>query len=87
MRSAEKVVHLVRRDLLGMKRLTELFVSNGMTVISFRTSVASCNREVAAIMCLSPSDLIARLPWRRPCPTDTRPTGLGSLVGARRYGT
>lgn len=37
MRFAETIVHLVRSDLAGTKRLTEFFISKGVNVAVFRT--------------------------------------------------
>jgi FixJ family two-component response regulator len=38
MRFAQTIVHLVRSDLAGTKRLTEFFVSKGLNVAAFRTA-------------------------------------------------
>jgi FixJ family two-component response regulator len=38
MRFTEKILHLVRNDLPGTKRLTEFFVSKGLSVAAFRTA-------------------------------------------------
>ena len=38
MRFTETVLHLVRNDLAGTKRLTEFFVSKGLSVAAFRTA-------------------------------------------------
>jgi FixJ family two-component response regulator len=38
MRFAETALHLVRNDLAGTKRLTEFFVSKGLSVAAFRTA-------------------------------------------------
>jgi FixJ family two-component response regulator len=38
MRFAQTIVHLVRNDLAGIKRLTEFFTSKGVNVATFRTA-------------------------------------------------
>ena len=38
MRLAETILHLVRNDLAGTKKLTEFFVSKGISVAAFRTA-------------------------------------------------
>jgi len=38
MRFAEAVLHLVRNDLAGTKRITEFFVSKGLSVAAFKTA-------------------------------------------------
>ena len=38
MRFAETIIHIVRNDLAGTKRLTEFLVSKGMSVAAFRTA-------------------------------------------------
>ena len=38
MRFAETIVHLVRKDLAGTKRLTEFFAAKGINVAAFRTA-------------------------------------------------
>jgi FixJ family two-component response regulator len=57
MRFAETIVHLVRKDFAGIKRLTEFFLSKGMSVAAFKTA----NEYIAAGRDDRPSCLILDL--------------------------
>src|SRR5277367_4756849 len=57
MRFVETIVHLVRKDAAGTKRLTEFFLSKGISVAAFKTA----NEYIAAGRDDRPSCLILDL--------------------------